>query len=80
MAGTVPWILMNIQTIDIGQGKEGEMSDGGQEVLVHGQPLQLSQAHKGLHRYGLNLTLSQLQLHKLSQTINNLIEKENNIL
>ena len=55
---------MNIQTINIGQGEKGEVGDGGQEVLVQGQPLQLGQTHKRLHRNGFYLALSQLQFHQ----------------
>ena len=68
IAGTVPWVLMNIQTIDIRQRQEGKMTNGGQEVFVHGEPFQLGKAHKCLDGNTLNLALSQLQLHKFSQT------------
>ena len=34
------------------------MADSGQEVFVHGEPLELGQAHKCLDGNGLNLALS----------------------
>ena len=69
IAGTVPGVLMNIQTIDIRQRQKGKMTNGGQEVFVHGEPFQLGQAHECLDGNALDLALSQLQLYKFSQTI-----------
>ena len=49
------------------------MTNGGQEVFVHGEPFQLGQAHERLDGNALDLALSQLQLYKFSQTKKTLV-------
>ena len=35
---------MDVQPVEVGQGQEGEVGEGGELVLVQGEPLQRAQA------------------------------------
>ena len=47
-AGTVPWVLMNIQAVKICKREEGKMTDSSQKVLVQGKPLKFRQSNESL--------------------------------
>ena len=48
LTSTVPWVLLNVENIDGGQGGEGDMRDRGQVIVVQRQPLQLGLTCSGI--------------------------------
>ena len=48
LTSTVPRVLLNVETIEAGQGREGEMRDRAQVVVVQRQQLQLGLTCTGI--------------------------------